>query len=78
LIELGISPDIIIEPTCGVGNFIEAASHFFKKTNRIIGVEINPVHLQELGRKKQLLQDKRIEIKQVDFFQLNWLSSNPK
>jgi hypothetical protein len=26
LIALGINPDIIVEPTCGIGNFIELIS----------------------------------------------------
>ena len=29
LVELGVNPDVIVEPTCGVGNFIEAASASF-------------------------------------------------
>lgn len=74
LIKLGVNPDVIIEPTCGLGNFIEAAASLFPSTNRIIGVEINPSHLQELARKKQILQDERIKIKHGDFFQLNWSS----
>lgn len=74
LIELGVSPDIIIEPTCGVGNFIDAASRLFPSTNKIIGIEVNPNYLQEVKKKKYFLQDNRIEIKQGDFFQFDWLS----
>ena len=48
LLQLNISPDIIIEPTCGVGNFINAASSLFPEATRIIGVEINPQYLQEI------------------------------
>ena len=25
LVELGVNPEIIIEPTCGIGNFIDAS-----------------------------------------------------
>jgi type I restriction-modification system DNA methylase subunit len=41
LIELGVNPDAIIEPTCGVGNFIDASSRLFRSTDKILGVEIN-------------------------------------
>ncbi|NEQ24543.1 MAG: class I SAM-dependent methyltransferase, partial [Microcoleus sp. SIO2G3] len=71
LIKLGISPDVIIEPTCGVGNFVEAASRLFQSTNKIIGFEVNPNYIQDFRTNKQLLQDERIEIKHGDFFQFD-------
>ncbi len=36
----GISPEIIIEPTCGKGNFIIAALRKFRCAKHIFGVEI--------------------------------------
>lgn len=74
LIELGINPDAIVEPTCGVGNFIEAASRFFQSTEKIIGAEINLQYLQAVKEKKQFLKDERIELQHTDFFQFDWLS----
>lgn len=29
--DLKINPDIIIEPTCGIGNFIKTANEYFPK-----------------------------------------------
>jgi hypothetical protein len=49
LIELGINPDVIIEPTCGVGNFIDASSRLFRSTDKILGVEINPHYTKNLN-----------------------------
>lgn len=72
LIELGISPDVIIEPTCGVGNFIEAASRYFQFTDKIIGVEVNRQYLEEARTKKQFLEDKRIELQHANYFQTDW------
>ncbi len=72
LLKLGINPDIIIEPTCGVGNFLVAASHSFRSANKIIGIELNSKNLQEFRAKNQVLQDDRIEVKQEDFFRFNW------
>lgn len=73
LIELGVNPDFIVEPTCGVGNFIEAAIDKFPLTNKIIGVELNSIHLQKL-EKNPIFKDERIEIKPGDFFSFDWLS----
>jgi len=74
LIELGVSPDVIVEPTCGVGNFIEAASLLFQSTKKIIGVEVNQKYLQEVRTKKQFIQDERIELRHADFFHFDWSS----
>ncbi|RUR86926.1 SAM-dependent methyltransferase [Chlorogloeopsis fritschii PCC 9212] len=73
LIELDVSPNVIVEPTCGVGNFIEAAATHFESAEKIVGVEIHTGYLQELERKK-FIQDKRVEIRQGDFFQFDWSS----
>ncbi|PSM49227.1 SAM-dependent methyltransferase [Chroococcidiopsis sp. CCALA 051] len=73
LLELNISPSLIIEPTCGVGNFLEATAHCFKLTNKIIGVEVNHSYLQKLQVNQQLIQDERIEIIAGDFFQYDWI-----
>jgi type I restriction-modification system DNA methylase subunit len=73
LIELDVSPDAIVEPTCGVGNFIETAAHLFKSAYKIVGVEINSDYLQAFERKK-IIQDKRVEIRHGDFFQFDWSS----
>ena len=74
LIELGVNPKVIIEPTCGIGNFIQSAARSFQSTSKIIGVEINPNYLQETKNKKQLSQDERIEVQQGDFFEFDWSS----
>ena len=74
LLQLNISPDIIIEPTCGVGNFIKAASSLFPKVNRIIGVDINTQYLQDLKNSKQYSQDLRIVLQNKDFFEFDWQS----
>jgi hypothetical protein len=69
LLELGVNPKIIVEPTCGIGNFIEASANYFKLANKIIGIEINYSYLQEIRR-----SDKRIQIQQADFFEVDWFS----
>ena len=74
LIELDVNPKIIIEPTCGIGNFIQAAANSFPSASKIIGVEINQSYLREFRAKHQLLQDERCEVKHGDFFDFDWTS----
>ena len=50
----GVNPKVIIEPTCGKGNFILAALQVFDSIEDIFGIEIHKPYLDEL--KIQLLQ----------------------
>lgn len=43
-----INPKILIEPTCGKGNFILSAIHAFKNLEQIFGIEIQEKYLWEL------------------------------
>jgi hypothetical protein len=72
LIELNVNPKVIIEPTCGIGNFIEAAANSFPSASKIIGVEINQSYLTEFRAKYQ--QDERCQVKHGDFFEFDWTS----
>ncbi|MBD2441155.1 SAM-dependent methyltransferase [Nostoc sp. FACHB-110] len=74
LIELGINPETIVEPTCGLGNFIEAASNSFSSANKILGIEINSSYLEIIEKSRKFLYDDRIEIRCEDFFYLDWSS----
>lgn len=70
LVELRVNPDVIIEPTCGIGNFIQAAALSFPNTNKIIGIDINSDYIEIL--KKTIITNKNLEIKHEDFFQFDW------
>ena len=73
LLELNVNPRTIIEPTCGIGNFIQAAAGLFPSADKIIGVEINQNYLKEV-RLNKLFFDKRYEILHGDFCQFDWAS----
>ncbi len=45
--EKGINPDIIIEPTCGKGNFLIASLSNFNEIKQIIGIEIYKPYVWE-------------------------------
>jgi hypothetical protein len=74
LICLGIKPDIILEPTCGMGNFIETATYLFPSAHKIIGVEINQHYLEQFKKRQIYLENQKIELKQIDFFEFDWPS----
>lgn len=46
---LKINPDIIIEPTCGIGNFLKSASKIFPK-KQLYGIEIDHNKLNEIDK----------------------------
>jgi len=42
-----LHPDLIIEPTCGIGNFIQA-SHSYYPNTPVIGIDVNESYLKEV------------------------------
>jgi len=47
LASKNISPEVVIEPTCGKGNFIIASLHSFKNIKNIFGIEIYKPYVWE-------------------------------
>ncbi len=73
LLELDVNPDIVIEPTCGIGNFIGASLRTFSSAKKIVGIDINPTYLQQIKNNKQF-QSSKITIQQDNFFTFDWLT----
>jgi tRNA1(Val) A37 N6-methylase TrmN6 len=75
LTQQGISPAVVVEPTCGKGSFILASLEYFPQIERVFGIEINADHIhplrQELNHRN--LSDK-VEIRHCDFFDVDWKS----
>jgi len=44
--EMQLSPTTIIEPTCGIGNFLYSSSKYFHESS-LIGIDINPQYIAE-------------------------------
>lgn len=42
--NISFYPTLVVEPTCGVGNFLLASNHFFENAN-LIGIDINDEYL---------------------------------
>lgn len=69
--EKGIRPSVVIEPTCGVGNFLISSLIFDAK--RYYGVEINPVYCSICRNR---IKDERACVRNEDFFSSDILELN--
>lgn len=68
-----LRPDVIIEPTCGVGAFLLAAATTFPNVRHVHGYEINPLYLQSVRERIARRPDRnRFHIEQTDFFATDW------
>ncbi len=63
-------PDVILEPTCGIGNFLNAASMSFKNA-RLVGVDINEDYLNACLLR---LENKQIQTYCESIFDFNYNS----
>lgn len=73
LVKQGVSPAVIIEPTCGKGSFVFAAFEYFPQIEKVFGIEINANHIQSLREEliRRNLSD-RVQIYHRDFFDMDW------
>lgn len=69
LVRLGIRPDYVIEPTCGVGVFLVEAQAAFPAA-KLAGYEVNGHYVVE--SKKASLLHPSIQIMEADFFKMDW------
>ncbi len=70
----GVQPASILEPTCGTGAFLRAASRAFPSARRLLGFDINPWYV---AKAKSLFRslgpsDADAQVRQADFFQVDW------
>ena len=73
LVALDIRPDVVIEPTCGVGAFVRAAAASFPDALEILGFDTNVSYLETLRAKlASIPSDSRIELEHADFFTTDW------
>lgn len=67
--ELFPHPSVIVEPTCGTGNFIKAAISAFNGQIQYYGFDINTAYTDQL---RQTVINKQCFIEPSDFFEKNW------
>jgi hypothetical protein len=72
---LGINPKSILEPTCGTGSFVASAIVEFPEAQKILGIEINSVYLDEANESIKKIDNKGVvELRNEDFFLTDWNS----
>jgi hypothetical protein len=70
--SLGNRPDVVVEPTCGLGAFLQAAAEAFPKA-RLRGFDINASYVQSAGeRLRDFGAQARSVLRQQDFFLQDW------
>jgi hypothetical protein len=69
VVELFGTPEIVIEPTVGLGSFLKASVECWEKNSEYIGYEINKVYV-DLARKS--LRQFGVHILHRDFFNEDW------
>lgn len=73
LAAFGIQPDVVIEPTCGVGAFVLAAAKTFPTAHRIFGFDVNGSYLEMLrDRLPDAPSPERVQLAEADFFGTRW------
>ncbi|MGH7959474.1 MAG: class I SAM-dependent methyltransferase, partial [Opitutaceae bacterium] len=65
----GIHPRTILEPTCGVGNFLGEAAEAWPHAHRLLGFEVNADYV---ARARARVQDPRAVFHVADFFATAW------
>ncbi|MDR3304425.1 MAG: hypothetical protein LBS85_00120 [Clostridiales Family XIII bacterium] len=63
-----VQPTMIIEPTCGVGNFLKGSNTVFPDTS-LIGIDINDEYISSL---KSTFDGESISLYTADFFQFDF------
>lgn len=64
----------IIEPTCGLGSFLEAFLETGIPESTLEGWEINPLYVEDANRSLQAISgNKRKIVHEKDFFDINWV-----
>lgn len=76
----GVDPQVIIEPTCGKGNFILAALETFENLEEVYGIEINASYLEELKNRLSHFHGSssaKIHLMNENIFDVSFLKIKP-
>lgn len=68
----GCNPNIIIEPTCGLGNFIDASIDVFENVKNVYGIEIDHSYYNEILEKFKHRDEEKIKLFNENIFEFNF------
>ena len=69
LSRLNVQPKTIVEPNCGVGNFLQGARKIFYSA-QIFGFDVSPEYVEQAQDKFR--DEEQISIETANFFEKNW------
>jgi hypothetical protein len=70
--DAGTSPSVIVEPTCGIGSFILAATEGFPTVRQVFAYDINADYVSALRKELRDVKGVHCQVVQQDFFTFNW------
>jgi hypothetical protein len=70
--DAGISPSVIVEPTCGLGNFVLAATQGFPTVRQVFAYDIKQDYVSALRKALRDADGVHCQVAQQDFFSFNW------
>jgi SAM-dependent methyltransferase len=71
----GFSPASVLEPTCGLGAFIQAAVETFPGVSHVVGMDRDARYVQQAREVTARAREGRsLEIREGDFFDTDWCS----
>ena len=69
----GFAPATVVEPTCGVGNFLRAAVETFPTAQNFLGLEINPGYVEQARANLATYSPTAsLDIIEKDFYEYDW------
>ena len=74
LSDRGETPAAVVEPTCGIGNFLLAAFEQFTTLTAGVGIDINSTSIATVKHSLQTRSyGKRVQVIQQSFFDVDWV-----
>ncbi len=76
LTSRGLVPRTVLEPTCGVGSFVEASLTGFREPAAVVAYDVNPDYVQKTAALNRLSSTKgRLTCEVGNFFVHNWTAT---
>lgn len=70
----GLTPDSVVEPTCGAGSLLHGSISTLRSIKHVYGFDINPSHVASTRNRLGTGENLSVEIRAKDFFQMDWAS----
>lgn len=76
LTSRGLVPRTVLEPTCGLGSFVEASLTGFRESAAVVAYDVNPDYVQKTAALNRLSSTEgRLTCQVANFFVQNWTAT---